>query len=289
MIPFKRRKEKVQKHCLKTLSIIVICIILLSLVITVFAHSGRTDSNGGHWNRATGEYHYHTGEYAGRESTSSTSWWSKWLFLFLISSAIGLAYYIWITVNLSLPHKIILNLENSIRNYKNAKHHTNFCNRTLKENLEKAIIPDGYEIGKDGLPKEIDNIDWGNSLTVYIVPDGWKLHLDKECCDSLFVYKRNVYSFYNKRYSLCKKCAENYQVPNMEWYIEYLKLDPQRKKCENARKEEVDTLNKLKICYNDSNKIMVRFFLIFTPQKKKKVVELRKEALYVQRIPKIPT
>lgn len=25
----------------------------------VFAHGGRTDSNGGHYNRKTGEYHYH--------------------------------------------------------------------------------------------------------------------------------------------------------------------------------------------------------------------------------------
>lgn len=34
------------------------------------AHSGRTDSNGGHWNHATGEYHYHSGEYAGKSSSS---------------------------------------------------------------------------------------------------------------------------------------------------------------------------------------------------------------------------
>lgn len=27
----------------------------------VFAHSGRTDSSGGHYNHSTGEYHYHHG------------------------------------------------------------------------------------------------------------------------------------------------------------------------------------------------------------------------------------
>lgn len=32
----------------------------------VYAHSGRTDANGGHWDRSTGTYHYHTGEYTGR-------------------------------------------------------------------------------------------------------------------------------------------------------------------------------------------------------------------------------
>ena len=45
----------------------------LALVFNAFAHSGRTDANGGHWNRATGEYHYHTGEYAGRNSSSINS------------------------------------------------------------------------------------------------------------------------------------------------------------------------------------------------------------------------
>lgn len=39
--------------------------ILLSLILLVplvsFAHPGRTDSQGGHYNRSTGEYHYHHG------------------------------------------------------------------------------------------------------------------------------------------------------------------------------------------------------------------------------------
>ena len=37
-------------------------LLLLSILITpVFAHPGRTDDNGGHWDRSTGEYHYHHG------------------------------------------------------------------------------------------------------------------------------------------------------------------------------------------------------------------------------------
>lgn len=41
-------------------------LILLAVIITIpysfiEAHSGRTDSNGGHYNRKTGEYHYHNG------------------------------------------------------------------------------------------------------------------------------------------------------------------------------------------------------------------------------------
>lgn len=34
---------------------------LLILCVTVSAHSGKTDANGGHYDRSTGEYHYHHG------------------------------------------------------------------------------------------------------------------------------------------------------------------------------------------------------------------------------------
>lgn len=39
------------------------CLLVVSLLIPSIAisHSGRTDSNGGHTNRRTGEYHYHNG------------------------------------------------------------------------------------------------------------------------------------------------------------------------------------------------------------------------------------
>ena len=43
-----------------TLLILIVCI-ALSLVFVVSAHSGKTDSNGGHLNHSTGEYHYHHG------------------------------------------------------------------------------------------------------------------------------------------------------------------------------------------------------------------------------------
>ncbi len=41
--------------------IVVLLIIFMSLFTISFAHSGRTDSNGGHYDRSTGEYHYHHG------------------------------------------------------------------------------------------------------------------------------------------------------------------------------------------------------------------------------------
>lgn len=41
--------------------VLVIAIVLLCCISVSFAHPGRTDSNGGHYNRSTGEYHYHHG------------------------------------------------------------------------------------------------------------------------------------------------------------------------------------------------------------------------------------
>ncbi|MDO4495831.1 MAG: YHYH domain-containing protein [Clostridiaceae bacterium] len=46
-------------------TLILSLILLYTFFSYAFAHSGRTDSNGGHYNRSTGEYHYHTGKYAG--------------------------------------------------------------------------------------------------------------------------------------------------------------------------------------------------------------------------------
>lgn len=45
----------------KILCIITAIICLFSFPLLCFAHSGRTDSSGGHHDRSTGEYHYHHG------------------------------------------------------------------------------------------------------------------------------------------------------------------------------------------------------------------------------------
>ncbi len=41
--------------------ILLIIILLFNFSITLSAHSGKTDSNGGHYDHSTGEYHYHHG------------------------------------------------------------------------------------------------------------------------------------------------------------------------------------------------------------------------------------
>ncbi len=53
-------------------NIIFVLFLLFALSISVSAHPGRTDSNGGHYNRDTGEYHYHNGEYADQNQDNDT-------------------------------------------------------------------------------------------------------------------------------------------------------------------------------------------------------------------------
>ena len=57
-----RKKYKFNKKTYKILiGVLIICIALLTLSFIVAAHSGNTDSQGGHYNRSTNEYHYHHG------------------------------------------------------------------------------------------------------------------------------------------------------------------------------------------------------------------------------------
>ena len=46
---------------MKTNKLLIVLIIALCISTITFAHKGRTDGNGGHYNRSTGEYHYHHG------------------------------------------------------------------------------------------------------------------------------------------------------------------------------------------------------------------------------------
>lgn len=60
----------------KILCIIIAIVCILSFAILCFAHSGRTDANGGHYDRSTGEYHYHNGNSANEttENNNGIDW-----------------------------------------------------------------------------------------------------------------------------------------------------------------------------------------------------------------------
>lgn len=58
----------------KILTFIISLVVCISICGLVFAHPGRLDENGGHWDHSTGTYHYHTGENAGKKQSSSNSY-----------------------------------------------------------------------------------------------------------------------------------------------------------------------------------------------------------------------
>jgi hypothetical protein len=85
---------RVFKVCLRQIELVAA--LIFTFTDFTLAHSGRTDSSGGHFNRSTGEYHFHDGRNAGRRQSaalskkdSSDSWmWvagisaaALWLFL----------------------------------------------------------------------------------------------------------------------------------------------------------------------------------------------------------------
>lgn len=45
----------------KRITLFILIISIISITSISLAHSGRTDANGGHYDRSTGEYHYHNG------------------------------------------------------------------------------------------------------------------------------------------------------------------------------------------------------------------------------------
>lgn len=183
----------------KILTIALISVIIFSICFSAFAHSGRTDSNGGHYNRSTGQYHYHSGEYAGRGSSSGLPWY---LIMFLILQAFFLfavfIYTLWSCIMDSSPKTIISKLKQALCNYDKAKQHTILCDNELKEIKGRTIIP-------------------------------------------------------------------NRQVAE------------QIKKCETAKKEEEKALNIIENYYNDCNTKMAKFLLFFSPSKKQKLEELKRE------------
>lgn len=251
----------------KRIIIIALCILSL-LILSVYAHSGRTDSNGGHYNNSTGDYHYHTGEYAGRDSFGGTLW-GFYFFIILI----GVLFFVWLfQIQPYLPNTIVHYLENSIIDAENAIRDANHCYALLEDTKTKAIPPVGYEIGNDGLPKESNTETWGHTLTVYTVFDGWKLHLNRHC--SSLLIKRHAYSFYNRRHSVCKNCAENYEIPNMEWYVEHLKIAEFEKNYEFAKARKKNALFRLQNSYKDSKTKRAKFFMFFSPKNKRTLNKL---------------
>lgn len=71
----------------RVLSVFSILIITVVCFISASAHPGRTDSNGGHWNHDTGEYHYHDGSSSGKAHTNTEKSDEQDFFLWFVKTS----------------------------------------------------------------------------------------------------------------------------------------------------------------------------------------------------------
>lgn len=57
----------------KVVNFFCVVIFLVLIPLTIFAHAGGLDENGGHYDKATGEYHYHNKENSKSDNTTNNS------------------------------------------------------------------------------------------------------------------------------------------------------------------------------------------------------------------------
>lgn len=300
------RYEKIKSRLIAPM-FVLLCILIYS---TVSAHPGRTDANGGHWDRQTNTYHFHTGEYAGKGSTgsystkkypsfkppytpptvnpyrtpknNSTTNSSKTSTSSASESSskpsiigyilAGLLIFYIVSVLCAVFYDIVLSkhcTKYKIQKYNEAiDDFIIFKNRieTLREECtalyNNICMPDLYEIGSDGLPKEKGCDGWGDSFTLYTTRTGTKYHTKYNCCSATMphhIYKCRHY-VYNL---LCQKCASSYIIPDFDWYDDvkaYIEL-------RNNQDRLWDKLHKLKnqvdICAEKCNTFLFNFLKIF--------------------------
>lgn len=90
---------------MKRFFLLILAILLFVLIpLTAYAHPGRTDSKGGHWDRSNGTYHYHNdGTPQGNQSVEKPSTNKKGsifseIIRYIVFCALGWAAFFYITV-----------------------------------------------------------------------------------------------------------------------------------------------------------------------------------------------
>ena len=281
--------------------------VMLSCFLYAFAHSGRTDANGGHWDRKAGTYHFHTGEHAGKNSGggssseyvpftppydpptdnpyrkdstgsgkknkgSGVSDFIGWAIVILfgvycavvtVCSVCGIIYDNLLEKH--LPKYKIAVFNKKINALRQNRAEWAELRDTMSTVLRISQIPMAYEIGEDSLPRDKKRRSkWGRTFTLYRTSNGKKLHTAYNCCSATrpthVWWYRNDSNFSAR---LCKRCAENYIVPDLSWYGNYLTKE--------RNMERLDTLDanakilcqeihaSYKICNSRATKFLVKF------------------------------
>ena len=241
---------------------LIICslfFLLFAFSSTTLAHSGRTDENGGHYDRSTGEYHYHhgypahqhedgicpydfddrTGWDSGSHSVSVTDEHVKdnvaefrnssgtgeggsiitWLFTILGG---GYAGFLCIVIASSVFH--------DHREKKREKEYYS-AQYSGKHMSDLIGIPPRSIIGADGLPKEKGAQKWGK-YTVYVTNSGHSFHRILGCSKARIEKNIAQCQFMNP----CKRCYKD-NLPSIEWYQSYKSI---KETCQNYHIKVID-------------------------------------------------
>ncbi len=231
--------------------ILMSAVCIASLAFPAYAHSGKTDSNGGHFDRSTGEYHYHhgypahqhingtcpydfddrtgwnSGSSTGSSDSSSTSAEPN-------SDASGSSNHISVhPLFLCLGAVVLTRLLFSFFRYRKLR-----AKKALEEKQRKAaflaeqekirnlyegkklseLVPPptaGDHIGSDGLPCGIGPEHWGTRYTVFISSNKSRVFHRQRFCSCTMGRPINIAQTGNRR--PCSKCCKG-PLPDLSWY-----------------------------------------------------------------------
>lgn len=229
----------------------------LLLIIPAYAHGGRTDSQGGHYDRSTGEYHFHhgypahqhvngtcpynfddkTGENSGTSSggssvtnsggsskpvhSSAATDGSPGLSIPIPAIVVGgfIGFYVLLYLFADISNKIQTRKYKRQWDAKRKELLDLYGGKTKRKIASECGMPDDMEIGPDGLPKEVNSSGWGDSLTFYVSPSGQAYHRRPTCTKSASIPTHATKLGSRRPCSKCFPCA-----PNMEWYWAYRRI-----------------------------------------------------------------
>ena len=128
--------------------------------------------------------------------------------------------------------------------------------------IKLSTIPIGTVIGLDGLPKQDGSIFWGKMYTVYKSKKGSKIHSVKGCCSAY--YKKHIYDYKNvliDRKCLCKLCCSDYEIPDLTWYENRLKLNSLQNEISEKQHKLSQQYSKVAKYKNDCERPIVKFMI----------------------------
>lgn len=246
----------------KNIILIIFIMIILLVPVSAFAHSGRTDSNGGHWDHSTGEYHYHHGYPAHQHPNGECPYAfsndaklsdgaktqddieteirryqqmskkslvpngsdpSSYLpYIFLF---IGVIFIIMIVAFRSKYFK----LKKEICSIRFEKECVAFRNKEMADILEKnarliSNVPSNIVFSEGNLPHTSASEE---SFIVYVYQNGTCFHFDEHCSryHAFSTPKKiHMYTAITNGYYPCTKCSKGQDTCIPQWYINYINI-----------------------------------------------------------------